>query len=88
MMPRNLDRRVEVIVPVADQDARQRLREILAVELADDALAWELGGDGTWSKLPPGSGCNAQRVFQEEVQEHARRRREPDPLNILGRRVG
>jgi polyphosphate kinase len=88
MMPRNLDRRVEVIVPVADEDARRRLRKILAVELADDALAWELGGDGTWSKLPPSSGCNAQRVFQEEVQEQARRRREPDPLNILGRRVG
>jgi polyphosphate kinase len=88
MMPRNLDRRVEVIVPVTDCEARQQLQEILAVELADDALAWELREDGTWRKLPPVSGFNAQRFAQDEALHHARRRREPDPLNALGRGVG
>ena len=84
MMPRNLDRRVEVIVPVADQEGCRRLREILAAELADDALAWELRGDGTWYKIPPDIGFSAQRHFQEEAMERARRRREPDPMNPLG----
>ncbi len=84
MMPRNLDRRVEVIVPVADREGCRRLREILAVELADDALAWELRGDGTWYKIPPDIGFSAQRHFQDEALERARRRREPDPLNPLG----
>jgi polyphosphate kinase len=88
MMPRNLDRRVEVIVPVTDGEARARLREILAVELIDDVLAWELRGDGTWAKVPPVTALNAQRRFQEEAMERARRRREPDPLNALGRGVG
>jgi polyphosphate kinase len=88
MMPRNLDRRVEVIVPVTDCEARWRLREILAVELADDALAWELRGDGTWEKVPPVTGFSAQRHFQEHAIARARRRREPDPLNALGRGVG
>jgi polyphosphate kinase len=88
MMPRNLDRRVEVIVPVTDGDGCRRLREIVAVELADDALAWELRGDGTWEKIPPITGFNAQRWFQEDTLERARRRREPDPLNALGRGVG
>jgi polyphosphate kinase len=88
MMPRNLDRRVECIVPVMDGEGCRRLREILAVELADDALAWELRGDGTWEKVPVVTGFNAQRFFQEDALERARRRREPDPLNQLGRGVG
>ncbi|MDQ6614167.1 MAG: polyphosphate kinase 1 [Actinomycetota bacterium] len=88
MMPRNLDRRVEVVVPVNDCEARRRLREILAVELADDALAWELRGDGTWEKAEPTTGFNAQRHFQEDAIERARRQREPHPLNPLGRGVG
>ncbi len=87
MMPRNLDRRVEVIVPVIDREARRRLRAILAVELADDALAWELRGDGTWKKVVAGRGLNAQRFAQDEVVERARHR-QPDPLNALGRGVG
>ena len=53
LMPRNLDRRVEALVAVNDPDARERLDEILTVNLADDVLAWELRADGTWAKLVP-----------------------------------
>ncbi|HEX3426149.1 MAG TPA: polyphosphate kinase 1 [Acidimicrobiales bacterium] len=88
MMPRNLDRRVECIVPVTDSEGCRRLREIVAVELADDALAWEMRGDGTWEKVPTVRGFNAQRYFQDDAVDRARRRREPDPLNQLGRGVG
>jgi polyphosphate kinase len=88
MMPRNLDRRVEVIVPVTDGEGCQRLREVLAVELADDALAWELRGDGTWEKAAVTANFNAQHYLQEKAVERTRRRREPDPLNPLGRGVG
>src|SRR5438445_8518310 len=42
LMPRNLDRRVEVVVPVTDVLLSARLRSILDVCLADDVLAWEL----------------------------------------------
>ena len=45
-MPRNLDRRVECVAPVTDPALTARLAEILAVNLADDVLAWELGPDG------------------------------------------
>jgi polyphosphate kinase len=88
MMPRNLDRRVEAVVPVVGADLRARLCEILEINLADDVLAWELGGDGTWHKVPTVKGLNAQHQFQEMATERARRRREPDPLNPLGRGPG
>ena len=42
MMERNLDRRVEALLDVTSPETQARLREILAVELADDELAWEL----------------------------------------------
>jgi polyphosphate kinase len=75
MMERNLDRRVEAIVPVSDGLA-PRLRQLLEAELADDALAWQLGGDGTWSKVRSVNGFNAQRWFQESATLRDRRRRE------------
>jgi polyphosphate kinase len=51
-MPRNLDRRIEAIAPVCDPALQNRLREILEVDLADNSLAWTLGPDGTWTKVP------------------------------------
>ena len=48
MMPRNLDRRVEAMLRVADRRLRARLDEILELNFADDALAWSLEADGTW----------------------------------------
>ena len=51
LMPRNLDRRVEVLVPVRAPALRARIDEILEVALTDDALAWELRGDGSWERL-------------------------------------
>jgi len=52
MMPRNLDRRVEVVTPVEDPDLADRLQQILDVNLADDTQAWQLHSDGRWTRLP------------------------------------
>lgn len=50
MMPRNLDRRVEALVCVDNPAARQRIEEMLAINLGDDTLAWELNNE-TWSRV-------------------------------------
>ncbi|MGH7674476.1 MAG: polyphosphate kinase 1, partial [Gemmatimonadales bacterium] len=47
---RNLRRRVEVVAPVRDPAACERLETILETELADPA-AWELGPDGSYAKV-------------------------------------
>jgi polyphosphate kinase len=78
LMPRNLDRRVEAMAPVTDPDLHARLQEILDVNLADDCLAWELHGDGTWSKVPTEVGVNTHLRLQELAFERARRRRSSD----------
>ena len=71
LMPRNLDRRVEAMVPVLDPVLRGRLSQILDVELEDDALAWSLQPDGSWVKEPTVNGIDAQQVFQQLAQERA-----------------
>jgi polyphosphate kinase len=80
LMERNLDRRIEVLVPVLDPELRARLEETLQLNLADDTNAWELGPDGTWTRVVPVLGLSAQRRLQELAVERARRRRSPEPL--------
>ncbi len=72
LMPRNLDRRVEALVPVTAPAMRDRLDEILTIDLADDTLAWELGRDGAWQRVPRGAGVNTHRQLQELAIQRAR----------------
>jgi polyphosphate kinase len=72
LMPRNLDRRVEAVVPVSDPKLRQRLSQILEIVLADDVLAWELCPDGAWQRVPTVKGLNSHKRFQELALESAR----------------
>jgi polyphosphate kinase len=60
LMPRNLDRRVEMLFPVADPCLRQTiLHDILGLHLQDTAPARRLLPDGTYERLRPTSGVLA-----------------------------
>jgi len=79
MMPRNLDRRVEVCVQIDEPESRKRLAEVLASNLSDDCLSWTLGPDGTWQRVEPADPAqrhNAQTFLAERTQRRARRQRE------------
>ncbi|MBI2795904.1 MAG: polyphosphate kinase 1 [Gemmatimonadetes bacterium] len=54
-MPRNLDRRVEVVAPVDDAALHPRLRRVLDVCLADNRQAWDLRADGSYQQRTPGA---------------------------------
>ena len=72
VMERNLDRRVEAVVPVQASELQARLAEVIDIQLADDALAWELRADGTWRKVETKRGFNAQERLAASALEHAR----------------
>ena len=55
-MPRNLDRRVEAMVPVLDRSLHPRLESVLHVGLSDNRQAWDLHADGKWVQRRIGSG--------------------------------
>ena len=86
-MPRNLDRRVEALVPVAAPELQERLQEILDVNLADDVLAWELH-DATWARVrPPGGGTvETHRRLQELATERNKRTARRQSLTSLALR--
>ncbi len=71
LMQRNLDRRVEALVPVSDPSLAARLDEILDVLMQDDMLSWTLGSDGTWTKVRGERGIDAQERLQELAVERA-----------------
>ncbi|MHB8288840.1 MAG: RNA degradosome polyphosphate kinase [Acidimicrobiales bacterium] len=80
LMERNLDRRVELLVPISDREIQDRIVEMLELNLAEDYQAWTLGPDGSWSRVASLNGISTQRRLQEMARERARRRREADTL--------
>jgi polyphosphate kinase len=74
-MPRNLNRRVEILFPVRDAAIRRRLRdEVLATYLSDNVKTRALHPDGSWEHVWPSDGeapLNAQEWFVERAREAA-----------------
>ena len=54
LMQRNLDHRIEVLVPIENARARAEINAILDSALADDVNAWVLSASGEWERLTPG----------------------------------
>lgn len=68
LMPRNLDRRVETLVPILDPLLRARIDDTLEVNLADDVLAWTLRDD-RWSPPLPGGTTDTHLELQDLARE-------------------
>ncbi|MCI7131128.1 MAG: RNA degradosome polyphosphate kinase [Lachnospiraceae bacterium] len=68
-MPRNLDRRVEIIFPVLDPVLQKKVRHILQVELEDNTKAHLLTADGMYVKQDKRGKVlvNSQQQFCEEA---------------------
>ncbi len=78
LMERNLDRRVECVAPVRQPELKDRLDEILALNLADDTNSWQLGPDGSWRRNRAVAQVSLHRQLQELALGRARRRRSAD----------
>lgn len=72
-MPRNLDKRVEILFPVEDEDLKEEVKHILDIQLADTLKAHELKEDNTYEKIDKRGKvllC-AQDYFCEEAEKRA-----------------
>jgi len=69
LMPRNLDKRVELVAPVEDEVLKADLLDALERCLVDDTNAWDLHEDGTWTRREP-SGSERHSVHQELMLAH------------------
>ena len=76
LMPRNLDNRLEVVVPVEDGRARQRVNALFDALASDNTNSWELNGDGTWHRLrakKDDRAASAQVLLMRNAVTRARR---------------
>lgn len=72
LMPRNLDRRIELMFPVLDEDLAQRIVRILDTVFNDNQRAWRLRPDGTYERRQPEPGeppARTQHIFMSQAME-------------------
>jgi polyphosphate kinase len=79
-MPRNLDRRVELLFPVLDEKIKNELRERLAGYFQDNCQARSLDSEGKWTRLQPAAGEKPYRIQRELLSRAAHEAENPGPV--------
>ncbi|MCR9160324.1 MAG: polyphosphate kinase 1 [Nannocystaceae bacterium] len=75
IMNRNLESRVEAVVPVERASARKTLRTIFQTQLEDDRLAWEMQPDGSYrQRTGNGAGSHEAMIKWAEARQRAAHR--------------
>jgi polyphosphate kinase len=72
LMERNLDRRVEVVVPIDDKKIQNSLWEAFELTWQDDAFSWSLGTDRRWRRLTSVNHSSAQRKLKDLALSRSR----------------
>jgi polyphosphate kinase len=85
IMRRNLESRVEVVVPVEDPSLRAELRAVLDAHLAPNANAWEMQPDGSYLKAAASGLPRCQQLLIELAEKRSKaasRRRKRAPKGL------
>ncbi len=90
LMPRNLVRRIELMTPILEENLKQKIEQILILQLADNQLRWELQEDGNYIKVPLlGKAINNHNVLEAYTNRiHDKTKKEtPDYVSRLASRI-
>jgi len=80
-MKRNLESRVEVLVPVEKPELQAELRAFIDAQLDDQRNGWDMQPDGTWvQRQPHGKGRKSRGSHQQWIEWADRRHREATRL--------
>ena len=88
-MKRNLESRIEVVIPIEDPLLRKELRTVLDVQLSGDHGEWHMQPDGTYLRRAPEDGFKSSQQLlverAEKQQREAGRRRKLRPKGVARR---
>jgi polyphosphate kinase len=76
-MPRNLDRRVELMFPVLQRDLKEKVISVMRAQMGDNQKARQLKQDGSYERVSAGRGdsLRAQEyLYQQNLEEQERLR--------------
>ena len=84
-MPRNLDKRVEILFPVLDERLKKEVKHILDIQLADNVKAHVMQADGSYGKIDKRGKTLliAQDYFCEEAMERAHKLHDPVQTRVF-----
>jgi len=88
-MPRNLERRVELMFPIEQDNLKRRVKHMLEIFCSDNVKAHEMNSDGSWKRRVPGPRdelVRAQELFQQEAQAGAEAEKPPHQREFTVRR--
>jgi polyphosphate kinase len=71
LMPRNLDTRVELLVPVENQEHQGELDDTLDRCFADDTFAWVLDSEGAWNRRTGGTRSVHRELMERTLAQAA-----------------
>lgn len=72
LMERNLDRRVEVIVPIEGERLRSQIFEAMTLTFQDDCNSWVLGTDRRWRRITSVNELSVQAELKRRTLERSR----------------
>ncbi len=84
-MPRNLDRRVEIVFPIEDETIKEELCHVLDLEFKDNVKAHILQPDGTYEKQDKRGKMliNSQMEFCREATERAKQDKKKEKARVF-----
>ncbi|MCJ7826681.1 MAG: RNA degradosome polyphosphate kinase [Demequinaceae bacterium] len=74
LMHRNLDRRIEALVSIVEDDQRAALVENIDLAMDEHCLAWTLSPDGRWTRSNGGGKAKARDLHATYIKRQAKRR--------------
>lgn len=89
MIPRNLDRRVELFFPIVDKEIKKRVLAILVNYFLDNTQSHELKSDGSWAAIRAKKNqkpISAQNIFLQDAIRYSEENREKDKFKLNVRR--
>ncbi|MEJ2501252.1 MAG: RNA degradosome polyphosphate kinase, partial [Campylobacterales bacterium] len=89
-MPRNLVRRIELMTGIEDEEAKEKLLQLLTLQLSDNVLAHELQSDGNYRTIDHEDGAiNSQQLLEQHTNKlyKSTKKRNANYVNKLASRL-